>query len=195
MSMFFLSNPTLVIKAGLSYCLGEGFGTQLSPNPANGQPITDGPYPPFPPVADNPGLASFNFTSATAATDHGYSDGTNGNPVIGVLNSGGGTGGATLNAFFAQNLGTHTLNFVLLLTGALSLPAQDCFTGLSFTDENGNVADLLSAFAGSSYPNGGGYQTGGYSNPTGNTAQWSWTCANPADPVFVDGTAYPVTVT
>lgn len=195
MSMFFLSDPTLVIQAGINYCIGEGgFGTQLSPNPANGQPITDGPYAPFPPPASNPGLSTFKIDSGTNGGDHGYSDGTQGGlPVTGTLLSGGGTGGATLNAFVAQNVGIHTLNFLLLLTGAASAPPQNAFNSVSFIDQAGTPGELTTAGAGGATYANGTFVAFTYST-TGNTAQWQWEFFNPIQQVFTAGDDYTMTV-
>lgn len=199
MSMFFLSNPTLIIKAGLSYCLGEGFGTQLSPNPATGQPASGGPYPPFPPASG--GLTSFNFTAGTdpfSPSTLGYADANTGDGPYGTLNSGGGIGGNVLNGFIIQEtfIGGHpNITVNLTVTGASSLPPQNFFTSLQFVDNNGKTAHCATNGT-ANWDNGTASYVGLTLNPSGNTQTWTWTWlgGSPTLPYLIDGTAYPVAV-
>lgn len=190
MSMFFLSNPTLVIQAGINYCIGEGgFGTQLSPNPTNGQPIDDGPYAPFPPVGPSYKLSTFLITAGGPASEAGYSDGSQ-LPAQGSLLSGGGSGGLTLNAFVGQS-SVHTLDLVLYATGNVSAPLQSLFNTLKFTDQAGTPATLDTAGA-ASYANGT-FVNLNYTT-SGNTSQWEWTFFDPIQQVFTDSDNYSITV-
>jgi hypothetical protein len=190
MSVFFLSNPTLVIAPGLSYCIGEFFGTQLQPNPATGQPIETGPYPPFPP-ASSPALTTFTIQSASAAGDEGYGDATITGGPFGTLVSGGGTGGATLNGFYVTpGGGAVNLEWNLKVTST-STPAQNFFNSLSFTDANANTWDLLSAGVGSTGP----FVLLSHAfSPTGDSAIWTWIFNHKGGTYLTDGTDYPITV-
>lgn len=195
-SLFFLSNPTLIIVAGLSYCIGDhGFGTQLEPLQSTGQPNPAGPYPAFPPTGG--GLSTFIITANGAGTtNEGYADGTLNGPW-GTLDSGGGTGGNTLNGFFGEAV-FGSLTVVLQVTGASSPPPQDLFNQLLFVDQSGNTATLLSDFIGSTYPGttNNVLEDYSYENPGGspNTSQWNWIFGAPTAQMFIGGDNYSVVV-
>jgi hypothetical protein len=189
-ALFFSNDPTYIIARGLSYCIGESFGTQLSPNPADGSPIIattpygyTPPYPPFPPPS-NGGLSSFDMTvgnNGGTFPHYGYADSTVGGP-FGALNSGGGTGGAVLNGFFVALVGgTGTLQ--LYITGNNASPAQNFFNAIAFNDGDGRAKNLTSAAA-------------GYTALSNNQSLWDWTV--PAQTgtwtTWTNGVSVPVTV-
>lgn len=183
-SLFFSADPTLIITVGLTYCIGEsGFGTQLSPNPATGKPITTGPYPPFPPVSMAI-FATFNFKAAhdpSIPNNSGVAinNAIQANGPFGTLNSG---GGSSFNNFQfdapASNPG-YNLN---LVGSAVQVP-QSVFTSLSFTDATGPRV-LTSASA--TYFHLGGATPHGF---------WNWTLANGTPQQLIAGNIYNVVVT